>query len=90
VKNVGWWICLCSMVMGCNAIVGNDGQYVDKAKTNQPPAEVAGRSGIETVSAGEVGKSQHYKMVFTLGQGSPMQEKAKSSGHGMQGGLVCE
>jgi hypothetical protein len=77
------------VLLGCNAILGNEGEYVDTTKTNPPPAGVAGRSGVDLTSAGEVGKSKNYKMVFTLGQSSPMQETAKSTNNKLQGGLVC-
>lgn len=75
------------VLLGCNAILGNDGEFVDSTKT--PNTRVAGRSGVDLTSAGEVGKSQNYKMVFTLGQSSPMQEAAKSTNNKLHGGLVC-
>ncbi len=47
-----------------------------------------GRSATETVTAGEVGTSPSYKMLFTLGQPTQNQGKTTSPSYGLQGGLV--
>ena len=47
-----------------------------------------GRSATETVTAGEVGTSPSYKMLFTFGQPTQNQGKTTSPSYGLQGGLV--
>lgn len=47
-----------------------------------------GVPATETVSGGEVSKSQNYKMVFTFGQPTQNQGKTTSPSYRMQGGLV--
>jgi hypothetical protein len=46
-----------------------------------------GRPATETVSAGDVSKSEHYTMVHTLGQPTQNQGKTTSQGYRLQGGL---
>jgi hypothetical protein len=87
VKHVGWSVILGLAAMGCNALVGNDGQYVAKETTT--PEISRGHSTTDLVSAGDVGQSKNYKMVFSVGQTSITQDKATSSSHSLQGGLVC-
>ncbi len=50
--------------------------------------EAHGPAATESVSAGVVGKSSAYKMVFTLGQPTIQQGKSTSATHRLQGGLV--
>ncbi len=85
VKQIVW--ILGFAVMGCNALVGNDGQYV--AKETSPQEISRGHSVTDLVSAGEVGRSKSYKMVFSVGQTSITQDKTTSSSHSIQGGLIC-
>jgi hypothetical protein len=47
-----------------------------------------GRSATETVTAGEVGTSPSYKMLFTFGQPTQNQGKTTSPSYGLQGGIV--
>ena len=47
-----------------------------------------GPPSSETVSAGEVTKSDQYKMVFTLGQPTQNQGKSTSPAYRMQGGVI--
>lgn len=47
-----------------------------------------GHSGAELVSAGQVGRSASYEMVFTLGQPSPAQGTHGSPSYRLRGGIV--
>jgi len=73
--------------LGCNAMVGNDGQYAPEKQGALPDAR--SHSTATLVSAGEVARSSHFKMVFSVGHTSMAQEKTKSSEHSMESGLVC-
>lgn len=82
------WLWVFGCCVGCNAIVGNDGQF---APTSQGGSEaVPGHSTSALVSAGEVSKSSHYKMVFSVGQTSPVQEKTRGTQSSMDNGLICK
>ena len=60
---------------------GGTGGTGGNAQNFGPPAS-------EFVSAGEVGTSANYKMVFTLGQATPNQSSSNSQNYRLQGGIV--
>lgn len=60
---------------------GGAGGAGGSAQNFGPPAS-------EFVSAGEVGTSANYKMVFTLGQSTPNQSSSTSQSYRLQGGIV--
>ena len=47
-----------------------------------------GAPGTALVGAGHVISSPKYKMVFTLGQSSPVQTNVSSPGYTLRGGLI--
>jgi hypothetical protein len=49
---------------------------------------VPGQSAHALVNSGDVAKSDNYKMVFTLGQSSPLQTNIKSQNYRLKGGLI--
>lgn len=49
---------------------------------------VPGHTAHDFVNGGDVVKSDNYKMVFTLGQGSPLQTNIKSQNYRLKGGLI--
>jgi hypothetical protein len=50
---------------------------------------VSGHEGSELVSGGQQIKSASYRMVCTLGQPSPVQEKIVSASYAIRGGLIA-
>jgi hypothetical protein len=51
-------------------------------------AAVPGKSGGALVSTGHVIKSGSYRMVFTMGQSSPVQSTVKSANYQLNGGVI--
>lgn len=49
---------------------------------------VPGKTGGTFVSAGHNIKSPKYRLVFTMGQSSPLQSNVKSPNHQMNGGVI--
>lgn len=50
--------------------------------------DAGGPSVTDTVNGGTVAKSDKFKVVYTLGQGSPGQDVSKSPANRNNGGLV--
>lgn len=85
-KRLRWLILV--FCAGCNAIVGNDIPYVQKNQDNS--SGTSSQSVSALVSAGEVAKSSHYKMVFSVGQPSVAQGSAHATQYSMDNGLICK
>jgi len=49
---------------------------------------IPGKSGGSLVSAGHVIKGQKYRLVFSMGQSSPVQSNVKSPNYQMNGGVI--
>jgi len=49
---------------------------------------IPGHTAHDFVNGGDVVKSDNYKMVFTVGQSSPMQTNIKSQNYRLKGGLI--
>jgi hypothetical protein len=69
---------------------GGDGGSSSSSGTGGQGGAMAshGPPATDLVSAGTVGKSPGYRMVFTLGQPSQAQGTMNSPSHRLQGGLV--
>lgn len=60
---------------------GEGGQGGSMVSNHGPAAQ-------DLVSSGEYCKSSNYKLVWTMGQSTQNQDKMKSAGYRLQGGLV--
>jgi hypothetical protein len=49
---------------------------------------IEGAPGSDLVNAGTVMNSPNHRLVFTLGQSSPNQQKSQSPGYQLRGGLT--
>lgn len=69
------------LALGCDT-----GGLIVATGTNIEP--LVGHSSAELVSGGTVASNGKYKVVYVLGQPSPMQGVSKSPDHRVNGGLV--
>jgi len=69
---------------------GGGGQGGEGGQGGQGGGTVAisGAPGSAFVNAGDTVKSNNYKLVFTLGQSSPVQSSIKSPSYTLNGGLI--
>jgi hypothetical protein len=73
-------------LLSLSALGCDTGGLIVATGTNIEP--LVGRSSAELVSGGTVASNGKYKVVYVLGQPSPMQDVAKSPDHRVNGGLV--
>lgn len=80
---------LAALVGAALAVAGCDAGGLLVATTNPPEKPpVAGHAGTELVNGGTAASNGKYKVVYVLGQPSPLQGTATSPDHRANGGLV--
>jgi hypothetical protein len=75
-------------LLALSALGCDTGGLLVATGTNIDKPELVGHSSTEIVSGGTVASNGKYKVVYTLGQPSPMQGVATSPDHRVNGGLV--